>query len=383
MLSNKIKKIPESGTVKFTPVIQKLKKQGKNIISLAIGEPDFDAADEIKQATIDAIKNNYTKYSDVSGVFELKKAICNSLKKENSLDYGPENIIVTNGSKHGLFTIFQAICNKGDEVIILLPAWPTYKEQVKCAGAIPIFSKTINNQPDLENINSLITKKTKAIIINSPNNPTGAVYSKECLLKIGEMAVRHNFFIISDEAYKDLVYEASHFSIASLGKKIKKKTISVFSFSKSYCMTGFRVGYCAGEEYIIRAMKRLQSHITGNVCSFAQYGALKALSLNPGFKKNLAHEFKKRRDLCYRLFGTVFKCIKPEGAFYLFGDATKVIKKLGLKNSEELVDFFIKKAGVVFIPGSVFGAENHIRIAYTADREKIKEAFYRIKKSLD
>lgn len=382
-LSKKINSISESGTVKFTPIINKLQEQNKEIISLAIGELDFETPNEIKKITIDAINNNKTNYCPVSGLLELKKKIINKLKRKNNLDYDIENLIITNGSKQSLYNIFQVICNPGDEIIINKPFWGTYEEQIKCADASPIFVDTVNHQLNLKEITKAITKKTKAIVINSPNNPTGAIYSKEDLTKIGELAIKHDFFIISDEAYETIIYDdLKHQSIASFSDEIKKRTISVFSFSKSYSMTGFRIGYTVAVKEIINSMNRLQGHSTGNVCTFAQYGAIKALDIDNKITNEWIPILQRRRDLAYFLTTKYFECIKPQGAFYLFAKIDRLINK-NIPNATVLVNELIKKANVICIPGEVFGMKNHIRIAYPLEEKRIKDAFERIGKVLN
>jgi len=381
-LSEKIAKIKESGTVRFTPIVEKLRKQEKDIISLAVGEPDFDTPEKINQATINAIKENKTRYSDVSGLPELKLNICLKLKNQNNISCAPENIIITNGSKQALFNIFQVISNPGDEVIINKPFWPTYEEQVKCGGGVPVFVDTINHQLDIEAIRKAITPKTKSIVINSPNNPTGGVYIKEDLEAVGEIAIKHNLFIISDEAYETLVFDGlKHHSIASFSEEIKKRTISVFSFSKAHNMTGFRIGYAVAEKKVIDGMHRLQSHSTGNVCTFAQKGAIKALDIESDFNKKQTKLFEKRRDLTFELARKLFNCIKPQGAFYIFPNIKKNLSE-EVPNATAFVNMLLEKTGIVSIPGEVFGVKDHIRIAYTLDEDKIKEAFERIEKVL-
>ena len=242
---------------------------------------------------------------------------------------------------------------------------------------------THNHQLDIDKIKQLITPKTKAIIINSPNNPTGAVYPKESLLKVAKLAIKHNFFIISDEAYESIVFDGlKHYSIGSFSEEIKKRTISVFSFSKSHCMTGVRIGFTVAQKEIVEAINRLQSHMTGNVCTFAQHGAIKALEIGNKISSEWSKIFEKRRDLTFSLASKYFDCIKPKGAFYIFADVRKVLKKLNLPDSESFVNLLIEKTNVVFVPGEVFGVPDHIRIAYPLDEEKIKQAFERIDKVL-
>jgi aspartate aminotransferase len=361
----------ESGTIKLTPVINKLRNEGKNIISFAVGEPDLDTPNEIKNETINAINNNKTRYSSVSGITELKNKIA---EKEN---VNNNNIIITNGSKQGLFELFQILLDKDDEIIIPRPYWVSYEEQIKLANGNCIFSDTINHQLNINDIKSKITNKTKAIIINSCNNPTGAVYNLDDLNIIKKLSDEFGFFIIMDDAYEDLIYEGQKHNL-----KLDKNTILVKTFSKSFSMTGFRIGYIIANQEIIKTMNKLQSHITGNVNTFSQYGAIKCFDIYEQETKKRKELYQKRRDLAYNLCCEIFDCVKPQGAFYLFPDVSNKLNDKNGKTSFELTQNLLNKALVAVIPGEVFGVNNHLRISFACSDEDIIEGFRRIKEIL-
>ena len=381
-LSNRVRSIEESKTVGLATLIHDLKAQGRDIISLNVGEPDFHTHDQVKQATISAINDEQTKYSLVPGIVKLREAICTKLKKDNNIDVNIENISISNGSKQTLFNIFQTIINEGDEVIIFSPYWVTFPESIKLAGGVPIIVETINNQIDTTSIKQKISSKTKAIVVNTPNNPTGAIYPEKTLREIAKIAVENDLIVISDEAYEKLVYsDEGHFSIASIDSKTFDKTITVQSFSKSSCMTGFRIGYMAASKKIIKAVNKLQSHLTGNNCTFAQYGALAALDLEQKYYDDMKEIFKKRRDLAYSLFSKNFPCVKPEGAFYLFMDAKKYLGNK-YETCDDFAKYILMEASVALVPGVAFGKSGYLRLSFAQSEEVIKEAHKRLEKIL-
>ncbi|MBS1266863.1 MAG: Aromatic-amino-acid aminotransferase 2 [Candidatus Woesearchaeota archaeon] len=379
-ISKNLQKIEKSGTVKFTNIVKTLKNQGKDIIDFSVGQSDQSTPIKIIEATKKALDLGKTKYSDVSGLPELKKQIVKKLNNENQISCSTENIIVTNGAKQGLFEIFQTILNPGDEIILIAPFYVSFKEQIKSAGAKPVIVKTIQNRLDLNAIKKAINSNTKAIVINSPCNPTGAVIPKSKLEQLGKLAINNDILIISDETYENYVFDnLEHVSIASLSQKISQHTLTVFSFSKTYSMAGFRIGYVVAPKKIIEAMEKLHSHLTGNVCTFAQWGALAALKLeNPDSSRKL---FEKRRDMTCNLASEIFDFVKPQGGFYIFADVSKHLNN-ETKTSTELVEKLLKKANVVCVPGEIFGQKNHIRIAYTVNQKKIKQGFCRMKQVL-
>jgi len=374
-LSDRINQIEASGTVHFTQLIQQLRGQGRDIIDLAVGEPPYDTPGTVIEATQQALDAGKTKYSPVAGLPELKSRLARQFD-----GYDVHNIIISNGSKQCLYAMFQVICNPSDEVIIPRPFWVSFPEQVKLAGGCPVFVDTCNHQLDCEKIKRAITPKTRAILINSPNNPTGAVYPAEDLARIAEIALEQDLYLISDEAYRLFVYDkvkaVSLFDI----EDIRHLLIVTRSFSKNFGMTGFRIGYIAAPQEFIRALAGLQSHMTGNVCTFAQYGSLKALDMNhhelEAWRADMAH----KKDYAYRQATELFSCLKPQGAFYLFPDVTRHLKN-GI-TSAEFAGRLLETAGVAVVPGEVFGMPGHIRISYAVSKDKLASGFDKIREAL-
>jgi aspartate aminotransferase len=381
-LSIKINNITESGTIKFTPILKKLRAGGKDIISFSVGELDFDTPQDIINATRKALDEKRTRYDASSGIKELKIEICQKLHRDNHIGCSEENIIVSNGSKQSLYSAFQVLLNPNDEVIVPVPYWVTYSEQIKCADGNPVFADTYGFHLDAAKIEECITDKTKAIVINSPNNPSGAVYRKNDLKKIADLALAHDLFIISDEPYEKIIYDGeTHNSISSFNDEIKERTITINSFSKTYAMTGFRVGYMCAPLDIIKQVDKFQGHLTGNVCTFAQYGAIAALNMDQSFLHDWIKELQARRDYAYKRAKELFDCEKPRGAFYLFPNVSTVLNNKK-QSSEELCSDILEKANVAVIPGDTFGMKNHIRISYACPMQKLEEGFDRMEKIL-
>lgn len=381
-LSQRIQAIAESSTTKLMGQVQAMKAQGQAIIPFNAGEPDFNSPAPILEATIQALNDGKTKYSAVPGLPELRAAIAKKMRDENKIDVQAENILIANGSKQILYNIFQTLCDPGDEVIIPGPYWVTFPESVKLAQGVPVFVDTDDHQISLERIQAAVTSKTKAILINSPNNPTGAVYSPEVLKAVGEFAAEQEIYIIADEAYEGLVYDGNtHVSMASLSPEIAKWTLTSQTFSKSYCMTGFRIGWLAADVQVIKMMNKLHSHLTGNVCTFAQYGGLAALSMDPQILNDMQDTFQKRLDLAYGLCSDIFDCVKPGGAFYLFPDVSKYLGER-FKTDDELAEYLLEKAKVAVVPGSAFGAPGHLRVSFSTSEENIQRGFDQIKAAL-
>lgn len=381
-LSDRTLNIAESSTTKLMGEVQQRKAAGEKIISFNAGEPDFDPPALILEATQQALFNGKTKYGPVPGEVALRKAIAQKLNRDNGMDVTHEHILVANGSKQILYMIFQGLCNPGDEIIVLAPYWVTFPEGIKLAGGTPVFVETIDHQPDLAAIEAAITPRTKAILVNSPNNPTGAVYPKETLQAIGELAVAHEIYVISDEAYEGLVFHgAEHISVASLSPEIARWTITTQTFSKSYCMTGFRVGYLAADLGVVKALNKMNSHLTGNVCTFAQYGAVGALEADPAVFAEMQKVFEKRLDLAYPLCQELFPCVKPAGAFYLFPD---IHEYLGERFADDnaFAAYLLSEAKVAVVPGSAFGAPGHLRVSFSTSEAEIKQGFAQIKAAL-
>ena len=376
--SRRIKSIEASKTASLSSIIADLERKGEDVIKLNVGEPDFHTPELVKTATIKAINDNQTKYGLVPGVLELREKIA----EETPFDIDKENVLIANGSKQIIFNVFQALIDPLDEVLVMRPFWVTIPESIKLAGGIPIYVDTKNNHIDFEKLENAVTDKTKAIIINSPNNPTGAVYSRSELENIALLAKRYDLAIISDEAYDALTYFGNrHHSIGFLSNEIFKRTITIKTFSKTYSMTGFRVGYMIAPTKIIHAVNKLQSHFTGNNCTFAQYGALAALNLEDTFLKERSKVFEHRAQLAYELFSDFFDCQRPEGAFYLFCD---IKKHLGKKhqNCEEFTRYLLKEAGVALVPGEAFGSSGYLRLSFATSEENLKAAHKRIKEIL-
>jgi aspartate aminotransferase len=370
-LSDKIQSVAGSQTVAFTALIQQLRQEGRKIIDLAVGEPQFDTPAPVIDATKEALDAQKTRYGPVNGLSELRTRVAAQF---NGFDI--DNILITNGSKQALFMIFQVICDPADEVIIPTPFWVSFIEQVKLAGGKPVPVATKDHQLNCEAIARAVTQRTKAILINSPNNPSGAVYSMADLQKIARLADDHNLFIVADEAYNALVYDgcaaASMFEI----ENARNRVIMTRSFSKSYSMTGFRIGYIAAPRQIIEALSKIQSHLSGNVCTFAQYGALAALSLNDRLLAVRQSELQQKRDMAFEQVSKVFGCIKPQGAFYLFPNVSTVLKKD--ETSAALAARILKQAGVAVVAGEAFGMPKHMRISFAVSEENLKNGLARL-----
>jgi len=392
ILSKKALSISPSSTLAIDAKAKRMKAEGIDIIGFGAGEPDFDTPDHIKQAAIKAINDGFTKYTPASGTLDLKKAICEKFKKENGLDYTPANIVISNGAKHSLVNAFQAICNPGDEVIVPAPYWVSYPEMIKLADGVPVILNTTeedNFKFTIYKLEAAITDKTKAIVINSPSNPTGMVYSEEELRAIAEIAVKKNIFIISDEIYEKLIYDGyKHISIASFDEKIKDLTIIINGMSKTYSMTGWRIGYSASNAEIAKIMGNVQSHATSNPNSIAQKAAEAALTGPQDAVEMMKAEFVKRRDYMVDRINKIegLSCIKPNGAFYVMMNISKLIGKVidgvVIKGSDDFADLLLEKANVALVPGSGFGTDIHVRLSYATSMENIKEGLNRIEKFL-
>jgi len=384
-LAHRVKDISASLTLAITAKAKKMLKKGINVINFAAGEPDFDTPKTIKTAAVSAIEAGFTKYTPSSGINELKEAISAKFKRDNGLNYKASQILVSCGAKHSLYNIFQVLCESGDEVIIPSPYWVSYPEMVKLAGAKPVTIKTDPKNgfklTDKE-LKNAYNKHTKAIIINSPSNPTGSVYSEEDLSRVAKWAISKNIFVISDEIYEYLIYDSlKHVSIASLGEKISDLTVVVNGVSKSHSMTGWRIGYIgANNEEIITAINKLQSHSTSNPCSISQKAALEALTGGSGFLENMVMEFGSRRDYMIARINEMkaLGFVKPSGAFYLFCD----ISKLGM-DSTTFSQRLLEEAHVASIPGVAFGWDTHARFSFATSMDNIKEGAERLKQWLE
>ncbi|NCO24432.1 MAG: aspartate aminotransferase [Candidatus Infernicultor aquiphilus] len=393
-ISNRVKSINPSQTLAITAQALKMKREGKKVISFAAGEPDFDTPKNIKEEAIAAIKQGFTHYTDNSGIIELKEAVIGKLKKDNKVEYKPAEIIISNGAKQCLFNALLTVCNPEDEVLLPTPYWVSYTEQIKFAQAVPIFINTYQEDAfklSATQVEEKISSKTKLLILNSPNNPTGAVYEMEELKKIAQLLVKYDIYCIGDEIYEKLIYdEAEHFTIASLSNEVKAKTIIINGVSKSYAMTGWRIGYAAGPEDIISGMGKIQGHSTSNPNSIAQKASVEALNGRQETIEEMRREFDQRRKYMVEKLNQIkgVSCLKPSGAFYAFPNVSKILEK-GVKyngkriiNSFDLADFILKEAEVALIPGSAFEAEGYLRLSYATSMEDVKEGLDRIENIL-
>jgi aspartate aminotransferase len=382
-LSDRVKQLSPSPTLAITATANALKQQGHNVVGLGAGEPDFNTPNHILTAAKEAMDKGFTKYTASGGIKELKDAILAKFEKENGLTYNSKEIMVTVGGKEGLYNLFQVILNDGDEVIVPAPYWVSYIEQVKLAGGTPLIveGKEENHlKITASQLETAITPNTKALILNSPSNPTGMIYSAQELKELGEVCVKHDLLIISDEIYEHLIYDGKpHVSIASLAKEFFQRTIIITGVSKTYAMTGWRIGYAAGPQEIIQAMTDLQSHSTSNPTSIAQYAAIAALTGTQEPVANMLSAFKERRDYVIERIQNItgFRCITPPGAFYAF---IHIKDALGSKYSsvDEWSTALLKDELVAVVPGSSFGADDYIRISYATSMDNLKEAFNRI-----
>lgn len=391
-LSKKALNIQPSLTLDISAKAKSMKAEGIDVISFGAGEPDFNTPENIQKKGINAIKEGLTKYTSTSGIIELKKAICAKLKRDNGLMYSPENIIVSSGAKHSIFNALMAILNPGDEVIFGVPYWVSYPEMVKLADGVPVY---INTKEDnefkftVEDLKKVQTENTKAIIINSPNNPTGSVYSKKEIEEIANWAVENNIFVISDEIYEKLIYgDKEHMSIASVNEKIKKLTILINGVSKSHAMTGWRIGYAAAHKDIVKVITNIQSHSTSNPSSISQYASVEALDGDQSSVYKMKKEFIKRRDYMVDAINNIngLSCKKPEGAFYIMMNFTKLIGKTinghTIETSMDFSNLLLDEAKVAVIPGVAFGDDKYVRLSYATSLENIENGLSRVKKLL-
>ncbi len=380
-LINKIKQVPPSMTLAITARAKSMRSNGVDIVNFAAGEPDFDTPDIIKDAAKEAMNNGFTKYTPASGTPELRQAICRKLKRDNGLDYDPSQVIVSCGAKHSLFNIFQVICEPGDEVIVPSPYWLSYPEMVRLAGATPVFAESQRGIFKLtaDVLKKSITERTKAVIINSPSNPTGAVYTREELSAIADVAIAADIAVISDEIYENLLYDgAKHVSIASLGREIYARTLVVNGVSKSYSMTGWRIGYAASSDTdVMKAIGTLQSHSTSNPASISQIAAVAALEKGAESVRIMRAEFEKRRIMMCRGLSAVkpLKCELPGGAFYVFVD----ISGTGM-DSITFAEKALEEAHVALIPGKPFGWDDHVRVSFATGEKDIEKGIERLGK---
>jgi len=390
-LSEKHSAVQPSVTLAITAKAKKMKAEGVDVLSFAAGEPDFKTPAHIRKAAIDVIEAGNTGYTAASGIPELKKAICNKLENDNGVKYKPENIVVSSGAKHSLFNTLQVILNPGDSVLFATPFWVSYPELIKMAGGTPIqvmTSEVDGFKVTPESLEAARTDSTKAIIINSPNNPTGTVYTEDELKAIAEWAVQNKLYIISDEIYEKLVYGATHVSMASFGEAVKKRTIIVNGMSKAYAMTGWRIGYTASNLEIAKMMNNVQSHATSNPNTVAQYAALEAIQGDQEPLDAMVTEFAARRDFMVDRVNSIEKlsCRRPEGAFYVMVNIEKVIgqtiNNVEIKDSMSFAEYLLDHSQVAVIPGAGFGVDNYVRLSYATSMDNIIRGLDRIEAAI-
>jgi aspartate aminotransferase len=382
-ISQRARNAAPSPTLAITAQAKRLVAQGIDVVGFGAGEPDFDTPEPIKEAAIAALRGGATKYTASGGTDELRQAICDKLRRDNGLSYTPRQVLVSVGAKHTLYNIMQAVIDPGDEVIIPSPYWVSYPEQVKLAGGRPVFAEA----PESEGfrvtaaaVAAAITPKTRMLILNSPGNPTGAAIRADELRRIAELAVERDLLVVSDEIYEKLTYDGlQHVSIASLGEAIYRRTLTVNGFSKAYSMTGWRLGYVAGDAEIVAAMGRIQDQSTSNPTSFAQAGAVAALTGSQEAVAEMAAAFEARRNVIVDRLNAVpgVHCVKPDGAFYVLPNITGLLSDR-IVDSDALAEYLLSEAKVAVVPGSGFGAPRHMRLSYATSMEQIEKGLDRI-----
>ncbi len=390
-LAERMKNFSTSPTSVLLDRVVKLRRQGKDIISLNVGEPDFGTPDYIKVAGMKAIADDFTKYTSGAGILELRQEIAKKLKNDNGIAYSPDEITVAVGAKQAIASSLMTIAGAGDEVIVPVPCWVSYGEMIRLAGADPIFVpvREDNYELDIAAIERAISSKTKAIIICTPNNPTGAVYSEESLRQLADLAVKHDFFIIADEIYEKLVYDgARHFSIASISEEVRRRVITVNGFSKAYAMTGWRLGYAAARADVVRGIIAIQSQTTTAPCSISQVAALEALRGPQHDMAIMVAEFARRKDYVFARLNSMpgVHCPNVRGAFYVYPDVSEILgKSFGgrkITTSAELCEYLLDDALICAVPGEAYNVAGKIRISYSNSIENLKIAMDRMEKSL-
>ena len=390
IVSNSLKRIKPSPTIAVTSKAREMRAAGKDVIGLGAGEPDFDTPDNIKEAAIEAIRKGDTKYTAVDGTPALKKAIQAKFSRENDLSYGLDQISVGTGGKQVLYNAFMATINKGDEVIIPAPYWVSYPDIVLLAGGKPKIIKCDeknNFKLTPEKLTKAVSKKTKWIIINSPSNPTGSGYTKDEIIALSKILMKYkNLYILSDDIYEHITYDGFKFFTIAQIEKLKSRTLTMNGVSKSYSMTGWRIGYAAGPKEIIKAMAKIQSQSTSNPTSISQAAAVEALNGTQDFILERSNSFKERRNFVVDSLNNIkgISCLSPEGAFYVFPNCKKLLnKKTKLKTDKDFVEKLLEKAEVAVVQGSAFGLDGYFRISYATSMENLKKAMQRIKTFCD
>ena len=387
-VSHRCQNIAPSLTLQIDARAKEMKAAGLDVIGFGAGEPDFPTPEHICEAAREAIEKGHTRYTPSAGTKELRKAICEKLRRDNDMTYIYGDILVSSGAKHSIYNVLQGIIDPGDEVLIPTPCWVSYPEMVRMAGGVPVFipaDESTDFIPTKRDIASRVTRRTKAIIINSPNNPNGCVWSRDMLQFVADLAVSHPFYVVSDEIYEKLIYDGrEHLSIAQLGEQIKAQTFMVNGMSKAYAMTGWRIGYVAGPRHEISAMASFQSQATSNANSIAQYAAMKALTGDQTCVTEMVQEFEKRRDVMVERINAIpgVSCRKPAGAFYIMMNIKKVLGKSYdgriIESSLDFAELLLAEKQVAVVPGVAFEAEGYCRLSYAVSMEQIERGLDRI-----
>lgn len=390
MLSNKLSAISPSVTIGISTKVAELRRQGEKIISLSIGEPDFMTPDGAKEAAIQAVHDNKTKYDAAAGLLELRKAICKKLETENGVSYAANEIVVSSGAKHAITNTLIALLNPGDEVLIPKPYWTSYPEMVKLCGGAPVFvdtQKTNNFKLTVDDLKAVATDKTKLLFITNPSNPSGAVYTKEELLPVVEYCIENNIFIIADEIYERICYLDEFTSVASLSQEAKDMTIVINGLSKSAAMTGWRLGYTACRPEIAKAIGTIQGHLVSHPSTITQWAALEAINSCQADMDHMVEKYKERRDEAVKLFSTIkgVSLVQPDGAFYLFADVSLIKDKVSFDDSfsVEVCNRLLEEYKLAVVPGVAFGLDDYIRLSYAADINDVREGISRIKQFIE
>jgi aspartate aminotransferase len=387
MLADRLKTLAPSPTLAMQARAKAMRAQGIDVISFGAGEPDFDTPQRIKDAAVRAMERGQTRYTEVGGVPELRAAVCQKLKRDNGLDYATDEVTVSCGAKHTLYNIAMALVNPGDEVLIPSPYWVSYPEQVRLLGGAPVAVPTLEATGfdlDPAELARLVTSRTKMIILDSPGNPTGAVFSAEALGAVARLAVERDLWLVSDECYEALTYEGRHVSVAGFGAEIKARTIVVNTCSKAYAMTGWRIGYAAGPRLVIRAMTDVQSQVTSNPSSVAQWAAVEALAGPQDEVAKMAGEFDRRRRAIVAGLNAIpgVRCTMPRGAFYAFPNVSGLFGKRWkggrLAGSTAVSEFLLEEARIATVAGVDFGSDDHIRLSYATGLSAIEEGLRRM-----
>ena len=388
MLADRLKTLAPSATLAVQARAKELRAHGIDVISFGAGEPDFDTPARVKDAAVRAMQSGQTKYTEVGGIPELREAICTKLRRDNGLDCQPAEILVSCGAKHTLYNIFVTLLNPGDEVIVPGPYWVSYPEQARLIGGAPVIVATDESTGfdlDPDRVRAAVTPRTKIVVLNSPNNPTGAVFSRERLEAVARIAIEHDLWMVSDECYEPMSYDARHFSVASLAPEAKARTIVVNTCSKAYAMTGWRIGYAAAVRPLIKAMTDVQSQVTSNPSSIAQWAAIEALAGPQDDVAKMAGEFDRRRRLIVDALNAIpgVSCVKPRGAFYAFPNVSGLFGKTPpggtpLRGSTEVAAFLLEHARIAVVPGLDFGSDAHVRLSYATSAELIREGLSRM-----